>query len=203
MDWKSQLIFWIPQIIIIIILLGLLAADLKKGIIQLKTVKNAIILIVAVYVLRDLLRVGLFYLALKKDTTGLGQYLLPGQGTKYFQETVWNMYEPFLISILTAILLVLIALIIGKISKRSPLDSSDILILALTSFIAGFPQVFFLLIGSFLLMIASQIFIRFQAKNAGEIRLRLSPYLIVTTMIMMILANFSFYGRFLNILKLI
>jgi len=73
----------------------------------------------------------------------------------------------------------------------------------LTVFAVGFPNLIVLIFGCLILMIIFQIFqvMVFKKKIADE-RLSVAPFLIFTSLVILLLQNFSFYFNLLNLIGL-
>ena len=196
----GMIVFWIPLIVVVVVLLWLWRKMLLNEPLEISKLKNVTIIIVGIYVLKMIFQVGLLYYSLKQNP--LGMYLLPGQGTNYFAQSVWLLIQPLVLGILVGSGLVLLALAVKRLTKRPWFDLTDYFILFITGFLMGFPNVLLLLVGSLLLMIIWQIFVLLLLKRTLEERLSLSPFLILVTVIHLILINFDFYQQFLTTLRL-
>lgn len=217
LNLANQIIFWIPFLIVVGILLWLWRQDVLDGAIPLDKLKNAIIVVVAIYILQLLARIGLLYYFLKKDP--LGAYLLPGQGTNFFVQNIWATLKPLFLATLVAVVLALIVILIKRLIQRPLFEDVDVYVIFLTSFLVGFPGIFVLLIGTFLLMIIWQLvrgavlsFDRLRTIPSeveglktplNQFRVRLSPFLIFVCLAQLVLNNFHFYQSFLVKLHLL
>ena len=197
MLWLSRIITWLPLIAAVIILIWLLRQELLKGGNQEKTLKKAIIVLLAINILAVLFQLSRFYLELKNDP--LGQYLLPGKGTNYFFFASWNLLEPLVLALALASFWVILGLIIFKIARRPLFSQSDFYLIFLTAFVVGYPDVLVLLLGSLLLMILIKIIGRLLGKkDLPGLRLRIAPFLIIVALLILIFSIFPFYQFFLN-----
>lgn len=202
MLWINQIIFWIPLIVIVVVLLWTWRKIVTNQVIEVAKLKNIVILIVGVSFLKILSQIGFLYYALKKDP--LGMYLLPGQGTSYFSQSIWLISKPLILGIITGVVLLLFALLIKRLITRPWFDTTDFFVIFLTGFIMGFPGVLLLLLGSLLLMIIWQLVVAAVLKRSlTEGRLPWSPFLLFMTILHLLLSNFNFYQHFLAILHLI
>ena len=184
----------------VVVLLWLWRKMLMNEPLEISKLKNAAIIIVGVYVLKMLFQVGLMYYSLKQNP--LGVYLLPGQGTNYFVQSVWLLTKPLVLGVLVGVGLVLLALAIKRLTNRPWFDLTDYFILFITGFIMAFPNFLLLLVGSLALMIIWQISVSLILKRPIQERLPLGPFLILVTVIHLILINFNFYQQFLTTLRL-
>lgn len=200
MNWQIQLIFWLPFSLTAIILLGLFYLELKTEVSS-RTVGKALAIIISVYFLKIAAQSVYIYFSLKGDE--LGQHFLPGKGTNYFYQMLWNISQPYLWALAIGLVLVLILFVLRKIMHSSMVDRSDLLIIILTVFVVGASSVLLLIIGSFLLMIffLSGFNIR-KRKIDTRLRLKLAPFLLLVAFIILILSNFNFYWHFLALLRL-
>lgn len=201
MIWINQIVFWFPPILAVILLIILFRQNLF-GEIEIKFLKKWVILIVAAYILQLVARVFIFYWQLKKSTLGI--YLLPGKGTSFFVDNVWaNYLLPLVVTVAIAFVLVAIVLLVARFVKRPFFEDIDWLIVFLTVFVVGFPNSIVLVFGSLILMIIFQILqaLVFKKKIADE-RIKIAPFLIFTSLAILVLGNFSFYLNFLNLIGL-
>ncbi len=202
MNLLSQIIFWIPFLFSVGILLWLWRKSVTLEPIEPKTLKRAVVGVIGLYVLQFLGRVIIFYYYLKKDP--LGMYLLPDKGTNFFLQNIWGYGKPLVWAIVAAAVIALAAYLIKRYSAKPWFETNDIFIIFITCFLVGFPGVFLLLVGSLLLMIVFQLLSRLIFKTPlGENRLNIASFLLFVGLMMLILANFSFYINFLSWLHLV
>lgn len=154
---------------------------------------RAFILVVGIYLLEIAAKTAYLYFALKKDS--LGQYLLPGQGTNYFNQMVWELINARFLGLVIGLVLAIVLIILKKILKTPIVDRQDLLVLMLASLVVGAQNILILILFSMFLMVISQIIYLFRRKAT---RLELNPFLLVVTAAIMILSNFPFYDNFLK-----
>ena len=198
MVWLNQMVFWIPQILAIIILLWLWRKYLLEDKISLKFLRNIVFLVVGIYTLQLLVRVLIFYFELQKSL--LGTYLLPGEGTAFFGDNVWvSFLEPFVIALVIGLVLAIVVGLIRRFWKRPLFEEIDPLVIFLTAFLVGMQNIFVLLLGSLLLMLIFKISrgIIGGKKDIGR-RLAITPFLLLAATLILILVNFNFYYIFLS-----
>ncbi len=202
MIWIDQIVFWIPQILAVILLIILFRQIILAGEIQVKFLKKWTIVIVAAYILQLLARVFIFYWQLKKSTLGI--YLLPGKGTSFFVDNVWaNYLLPLVVTIAIDFVLVAVVLLVAHLVKRPFFEEADWLVILLTVFIVGFPNLIVLIVAALILMIIFQIFQSLVfGKHLLNERLKIAPFLIFTSLAILVLGNFSFYINFLSLIGL-
>lgn len=197
MSIARWLIIVIPLVFSVAILLLIFIRLVLFKKLNLKTVKLGLLGIVIVYFLQLLGKLIWTYFALRGST--LGAYLL--QDHAYLKDTLLRLAYPFGESLLVALIMVFLAYLGLRFYPRPILEKIDLYLIFIASFIVGYPSVFVLLFGSFILMVLIQagslVF-----KKASD-RLSLSPYLIVGAIIIGVLSNFNFYWQFLGKIKLL
>jgi len=198
MVWLNQMIFWIPQVLAIIVLLWLWRRSLLEDKTSLRFFRNAVFLVVGIYVLQLLGRVLIFYFELRKSLLGI--YLLPGEGTAFFRNNVWvSFLEPFILALVIGLFLAITVVLIRRFWKRPLFEEIDPLIIFLTAFVVGMQNIFVLLLGSLLLMLIFKIFSGLiWGKEEFAKRLKIAPFLLLTAIIILVLINFNFYYIFLS-----
>lgn len=201
MIWINQIVFWIPLIFSVSVLLYLFRQIILKGKLKRNVLFNLTLALVGLSILQLLARILIFYWQLKKSS--LGSYLLPGKGSTFFLDHVWASYiQPFIFLAIIALVLVIIIFLVRKKSQRPLFEDSDWLIVLLTAFSAGFPNLLVMLIGALLLMIIFQLFQRVVFKRSLTERLKIAPFLIFASLVVIVLANFTFYIKFLSLIGL-
>ncbi len=198
--WINQIIYWFPIGIIGVIALGLLYMGLRKGEILEKTVRKALILVISIYIIQIIAKTIYLYFVLKDHP--LGQYLLSGDENNYFYRTVWSFIVPHIWALVIGIGIVIVLLLFKKFTKDPIIDRSDIFIIILTILAVGPYNSLVLFIGALFLMIVVQV-INFQKKKFKRLRLSISPFLLIMTIIILVLNNFYFYQKFLDFFKLL
>jgi len=199
MIWLNRLIFWLPQIIVGAIFLWLFFQKIRQKL-TVNSIRKAIILMVAVYVIQILIRIGFFYWQLKNDP--LGTYLMPGKGSYFFYQTIWQMTLPLVAAIVAAIFLVILVSFVKKVTHRPLFNEEDTWIIFLTTLAVGYPNVYVLLFGSLILMVIIQLIETVRKRNDPnrEIRLSIDSYLLIVALAIIILNNFAFYNKLLNLI---
>lgn len=199
MLWFFRLVYWVPLILTSIILLWLFYLELKSGVLA-KTVGRALGLLILIYLLQIVAQSIYLYFRLKGDE--LGQYLLPPQ-SNYFYQAIWTMSASSVWAIAIGVVLILVILILGRIFKSRLIDLADLIILFLCVFVVGAANVLVLILASFFLMIFFLIGFGLRQKKINtRAKLTLSPFLLMTAFIILILNNFDFYFNFLKVLRL-
>jgi len=200
--WINQMVLRLPPILAVILLLILFRQIILTGSLKMAFLKKVTITVIAVYILQLLARVFIFYWQLKKSALGI--YLLPGKGTSFFVNNVWADYLlPLVVTVAMALVFVILVLLIARFVHRPFFEKTDWLIVFLTVFAVGFPNLIVLIFGCLILMIIFQIFqvMVFKKKIADE-RLSVAPFLIFTSLVILLLQNFSFYFNLLNLIGL-
>lgn len=201
-NWFNQLIYWVPLGLVSVILLSLLAWEWQKGSVPARLATRAFLSIIAITFIQIGLELFFIYKRLAADP--FGQYLLPKAGSNYFYQLIWSQLEGRLWAIAVAIFLIFVFLGLRKIFSAELFDKSDLIILMTTVFVVSIDSFLILILGSLFLMIIVQIIfiIARKKKSKREFRLRIAPFLLITALIILVLINFNFYGRFLALLKL-
>lgn len=201
MIWISQIVFWIPLIFSVSALIFCFRQIILKKNLPPKALRNLTLAVVILYILQVLSRIYIFYWQLKKSA--FGNYLLPGKGSSFFIDNVWTTFlEPFVIMAVTALVLILLIFLTRRFIKRPLFEDSDWIVLILTIFPVGFPNLIVLIFASFLLMIIFQIFQKLTFKKSFGDRLEIAPFLIFSSLAILVLTNFPFYHNFLNFVGL-
>lgn len=190
-------IFWVPFALTIAIFLMLFYLEVFKKKIKIHQAKEATCVILIVYLAQFVFKSLYFYFY--NRGTELGQYLLKVPG--YISKNVWYMFQNYLGSLLTGFIVLLAAIIASKITKRPFFEKPDFWIIFVASFVAGFPGVMVMILGALVLMLLAQIYLI--AIKKSHQRLSLTPFLLLSVIIVGILNSFSFYIHFLQSLKLI
>ena len=203
MIWINRLILYIPLAVTILVLAWLVLKTIAKKKISRRTYLKLILLIIGVYILKLAAWAIFKYWQLAHDP--FGQYLLPGKGSKYYEQMLWFISQPYVIALAIAIGLVVFANLVTRLTKRPLFEHDDFYVIFLTTFVVGYPNIFVLIVGSGILMIFFQIgaVLRSRGKSLQEFRVSFAPFLLVSALIIIILANFSFYNQFLGYLRLI
>lgn len=197
MEWFIQAVYWIPLFLTVVILLILFRIELLKGGIAFPFLRKMILLVIGIAILGVFGKITFFYVELKKSPIGL--YLLPGEGTTYFIEKVWQMALPVIIGALIGIILLLVVVLVRKYSQRPLFTEIDQWILFLGGFTVGYPSILVLVLGSMLIMIIFLIIASlFNKVPIKDQRIMITPYVIFTTIAILILRNFSFYINFIS-----
>jgi len=163
---------------------------------SIKTAKRALVIIVAVFILPLIVKLVWAYFQIKEST--LGPYLL--QDHTYLKNTALSFIFPYGESILAALIMLILSFLALRFYRRSMIDKIDLYIIFITTLVVGYPNVFVLLAGVFLLMILVQVVKIVKKKNE---RLAISPYLLSLAIIILILNNFDFYHNFLSWFSLV
>ncbi|MFA6492850.1 MAG: hypothetical protein WCV58_01785 [Patescibacteria group bacterium] len=199
MNWLFTLLFWVPLVFSCVVVLWLFYLTLV-GKISSKAARRALIAVIVIYFLQIAVNITYFYFRLKGDE--FGKYLLP-PNSNYLYQAAWAMSSPSVWALAIGIGLVLILLLLRKIFHSEILDRSDFYILLLTIFLVGPSSVLVLVLVSFLLMICFLIGFSFKQKKVDyRAKLILSPFLLIVAFIILILNNFEFYFKFLEMLRL-
>jgi len=99
---------------------------------------------------------------------------------------------------------VVVFLILRRILKSPLVDTTDFLVVMLAIIAVGPTNVLVLILGGFGLMLLWQIFKIFSGQKISRLeRLQITPFVLVVAMAVMVLSNFPFYFKFLNLLRLI
>ncbi len=197
MIWLFRGIFWLPFAVTIVIFLVLFYLEVFRKEIKQSLAQKATLIVLVIFGVQIVLKIIFFYFYTK--SSGLGQYLLKEPG--YVTRNVWYIVSAYLGNVLIGAILLLLAVIAQKISKKTFFEKADFWIIFITAFVAGFPGVIVMLIGALILMILVQAFKLIFYKS--QKRLSLTPFLLLGAIIVGILSSFSFYIQFLQNLKLI
>lgn len=202
MVWMTRIVEWLPLAITAFILIWLLCINLKKGEIADKTSRRFLLLILLIYFLQIIAQLVWVYFSMKKSP--LGQYLLPGQGTNYFYWLVWDVVQPRLWALVIGLSVVLFLWLGKKLLKAPIVNRADIFVIILTCLVVGPSNIMILLLISFILMIIFQLVVGFRKKiKIKELRVEISPFLLITAFVILVLNNFDFYQNFLSFLRLL
>lgn len=202
MVWVTRMIEWLPLAITAFILIWLLCLNLKKGEITAKTGRRFLLLVLLIYLLQIIAQLVLVYFSMKKSP--LGQYLLPGKGTNYFYWLIWDVVQPRFWALVIGLSIVLILWLGKKLLKAPIVNRADIFVILLACFVVGPSNIMILLLSSFVLMIIFQLVVGFRKKiKIKELRVEISPFLLITAFLILVLNNFDFYQKFLRFLRLL
>jgi len=201
MVWVVRIILWAPIVLSGLILAWLFFLELKDRLSS-KTAGRFLAVVIGIYFLDILVKIIYTYFKLKGSS--LGQYFLPGSGDNYFYRLIWDYFQPSAWAALSGLGIILILIILRRILKSTIVDKKDLFIIILTVFVVGTSNVLVLIVGSFLLMLFVQLgaSIR-QKKMVTGWRLKISPFLLPMAILLLILNNFTFYLKFLALLRLI
>lgn len=184
----------IPLLVIVVILIWLFRREVLGNTLEKKNLKTILFIFVFLILASIIARFLFTYFSLKP--TSLGPYLLKDRG--YIISYIYAMLSPYLYGALAGLILMLAGYLAATKMNRPLFEMKDYYIIFLTSFVVGFPNVLILIIGSLILMLFSQILAR-KADN----RVSMAPYLLIAAIFILILNNFSFYLKFLNLLHLV
>ncbi|HLB95520.1 MAG TPA: hypothetical protein VJK26_01295 [Patescibacteria group bacterium] len=201
MNWQAWLITWLPYGLTLLILFWLFTLTLRDGL-TLRTAKISLALILGITMLTIGAKMTYLYLRLRGDQ--FSQYLIPAYGENYYLRILWDLSQPLLWSLLIGLGLVVVFLILRRILKSPLVDTTDFLVVMLAIIAVGPTNVLVLILGGFGLMLLWQIFKIFSGQKISRLeRLQITPFVLVVAMAVMVLSNFPFYFKFLNLLRLI
>lgn len=201
MTWFIRFITWAPMGIAGLVILRLLYLEIFSKLKD-KTVRRALLLVIIVYFLDVLVKIIYLYFQFKRDE--FGKYLLPGQGSNYFYTLIWSLSSPYIIALGIGVVLVLVLLILRQLFRAEIVSRLDLYVLILVIFVVGASNVLILILGSFFLMIFFLLGFYFKEKKLDtRARLTVLPFLLVVTLAILVLNNFTFYQNFLTLLRLI
>ncbi len=164
----------------ITILVPLFITDLKTMFIPDKIMLPAIVISTIYLLIETLYKVGYLYYFLQQSP--IGQKLLPPY-SDYFQRHVLITFQPFLFSILSAILIggFFMALII--ITKGKGMGGGDVKLGAFMGLCLGFPQSLLAIISSFILGAVFSIFLIITGKKHFGQSIPFGPFLVLGSLI--------------------
>jgi len=198
--WLILVIPLVFEIVVLFLLFKRLVIKVAKHNLSLKTAKSALVLILVVLILQLIARSVFAYFQLKQST--LGVYLLKDHS--FLKNIALSLAYPYGEALLVALIMLLVGFLALRFYRRPDrtlIEKIDLYIIFMTTLVVGYPNVFILLIGTFVLMVFIQLGeIILKKKNE---RLAISPYLLILAIIILILNNFNFYYEFLIKLKLI
>ena len=194
-----KLINWIPMILMGLVFLWLLFLEIRWDL-KAKNARNGLIAILMITLLQVAAKIIYLYISLKASP--MGNYLLPGSGSHYLSEAAWQFLQPAFYSLIVGIGLIVFLLIIGKIFRSSVIDRLDIYIILMTIVAVGHKSAPILILGSFLIMVLTNLFYRFFKHGSKEMRLQIGAFLIISAFIILIIKNFMFYNVFLQIIHI-
>lgn len=168
------------KIFFIVILASLFLTDLKKMFIPDRIIIPSIILGIIANIAFTIVKVGYLYFTLNQ--TVLGKYLLPPY-SDYFRRHTVLIIEPFLYSVVTAMLIAGFFMGLIIITKGKGMGGGDVKLGAFMGLMLGFPQALLALVLSFLTgAIFSIILIIFGKKRFGQ-TIAFGPFLVLGSLI--------------------
>ncbi|MCL5407421.1 MAG: hypothetical protein M1429_02915 [Patescibacteria group bacterium] len=199
MSLFTNLLFWVPLVLSSLIILWLFYLELRSKVSS-KTAGRALTAIILIYFLQIATQAVYIYIKFKGDQ--FGKYLLPPK-SNYFYQIIWQMSSSYVFALAIGLVLVLVLLLLRQVFKAEILDRADFFILLLTVSVVGASSVLVLILGSFFLMTFFLFgFSLKQKKLSTRARLTLAPFLLITAFAILILNNFDFYVKFLQLLRL-
>jgi len=194
--WLILVIPFVFEIVVLFLLFKRLVLKVAKQNLSLKTAKSALVSILVILILQLIAKLVWAYFQIKQST--LGPYLL--QDHAYLKSTALSFIFPYGEALLVALIMLIVGFLAFRFYRQPLIEKIDLYIIFLTTLVVGYPNVFVLLAGTFVLMIFIQLGEKLLKKNE---RLAISPYLLILAIIILILNNFNFYYEFLAKLKLI
>lgn len=192
MIWLNRLINWAPYLTTGFILVGTFYREIK-GKNSLKTTLGAIGVVLGLILVQMAAKILYIFLQLRNNP--LGQYLLSDKSS-YLMQVAWQMAEPFLWTLLVSLGAVLLFLLI-KVLRPAALDQTDLAVVGLTTLAVYAPaNVIILLLVGLLSMVIWSLLCRLPGRVA------LAPFLLFWATLILVLANFRFYGAVLSFLRL-
>lgn len=197
MNLAFQIIYWLPLIVVILILLSLLRRNLKAGQIDPLLARRSGVIILVIVLAQQVAQLLGAYFSMKAEP--IGPYLFRESG--YIYNLVWPYLKVDILGTLIGVVLVLILVLIMRLSARPLIDYTEGVLIIISTFVSGYPNAIVVIFLSFVFMIIAQIGQVAIAKNITN-RMNLGPYLLFTTILILILSRFNFYTNFMSLLRL-
>ncbi len=184
-------------IILFSVLLALFVIDLKFGVVPTAIVYPSIIFALLVRIIMPLSESLALYLRLASDSSGFGRYLIR---SGFFNTHLGLQLQLIVFTVLGALSIAFFFYLLVIITKKRGMGEGDIIYALLVALIAGFPNMFLVIILTFLTgALVSLILIGFKKKKFGQ-TVPLGPFLSFSTFIGVFWGSYliDFY---LNLLK--
>lgn len=187
----------IIYIILFSVLLALFVIDLKFGVVPTSIVYPAIIFALLARIIMPLWESLTLYLRLASDSSGFGRYLVR---SGFFSTHLELQLQLIAFTVLGALSIAFFFYLLVILTKKRGMGEGDIIYALLVALIAGFPNMFVVIVLTFLIgAVISLVLIGFKRKKFGQ-TVPLGPFLSFSTFIGVFWGSYlvNFY---LNLLK--
>lgn len=183
-----QLNYWIPYAIYLGLIIYFIIKYFKNKTLSSKIINRGFFIVLLIIILQWAVQILLFYFILKKDPSGLGEYLLTDQNG-YFYQNALRMAASLIYTFGPALFIFIFFYILHKIRKEI-LSLDSIKLITLLALICSYPTVVYFIAFGLILIFFTQIYMLVFKRSGLATRINADIFFLIAALIALISSTF-------------